>query len=83
MASMTLRTATLLALACGITLPAFAQTAYPVKPIRILVPFPAGGTSDTIARMIAVKLHEAWGQPVVVDNRGGVGGSLGTDVAAK
>ena len=50
---------------------------------RSIAPFPAGGSSDTIARVIAMKLNEAWGQPVVVDNRGGVGGSLGTEVAAK
>ena len=56
---------------------------YPAKPIRIIAPFPAGGSSDTIARVIAMKLNEAWGQPVVVDNRGGVGGSVGTEVAVK
>lgn len=59
-----------------------AQT-YPAKPIRIIAPYPAGGSSDTIARMMGIKLNEAWGQPVVVDNRGGVGGSLGTEVVAK
>jgi tripartite-type tricarboxylate transporter receptor subunit TctC len=56
---------------------------YPAKAIRIIAPFPAGGSSDTIARIISMKLNEAWGQPVVVDNRGGVGGSLGTEIAAK
>ena len=62
--------------------PASAQP-YPAKPIRIIAPFPAGGSSDTIARVIAMKLHVAWGQPVNVDNRGGVGGSIGTEAAAK
>ena len=76
------RTGTLLALACCFAAPALAQT-YPSKPIRIIAPYPAGGSSDTIARMMAQKLNEAWGQPVVVDNRGGVGGSLGTEIAAK
>jgi tripartite-type tricarboxylate transporter receptor subunit TctC len=78
----TLRAASLVTLACCVAVPALAQT-YPTKAIRIVAPFPAGGTSDTIARIIAQKLSEAWGQPVVVDNRGGVGGSLGTEVAAK
>ena len=72
----------LFALTLGAAAPASAQT-YPSKPLRIVAPFPAGGTSDTIARILAQKLSEAWGQPAVVDNRGGVGGSLGTEVAAK
>ncbi len=78
----TTRAVSLLALACGLAAPALAQT-YPTKAIRIVAPFPAGGTSDTIARILAQKLSEAWSQPVVIDNRGGVGGSLGTEVAAK
>ena len=82
MAHRTLRAGSLLVLACCVAAPALAQT-YPSKAIRIVAPFPAGGTSDTIARIIAQKLNEAWQQPVVVDNRGGVGGSLGTEVAAK
>ena len=57
--------------------------AYPSKPIRMIAPFPAGGTSDTIARTIGQKLTEAWGQQVIVDNRAGVGGSLGSAAAAK
>jgi tripartite-type tricarboxylate transporter receptor subunit TctC len=77
-----LRAGSLLTLACCLAAPALAQT-YPSKAIRIVAPFPAGGTSDTIARIIALKLGEAWSQPVVVDNRGGVGGSLGTEIAAK
>jgi tripartite-type tricarboxylate transporter receptor subunit TctC len=82
MVHQTLRAASLLTLACCVAAPALGQT-YPTKAIRIVAPFPAGGTSDTIARIIAQKLSEAWSQPVVVDNRGGVGGSLGTEVAAK
>lgn len=78
----TTRVIPLFLLACGLATPALAQT-YPTKAIRIVAPFPAGGTSDTIARIIAQKLSEAWSQPVVVDNRGGVGGSLGTEVAVK
>ena len=81
----TLRTAstgTLFALACCFAAPTLAQT-YPAKALRIIAPYPAGGSSDTIARILAQKLNEAWGQPAVVDNRGGVGGSLGTEIVAK
>jgi len=61
-----------------------ADTApYPSKPVRLIAPFPAGGTSDTIARTLGQKLTEAWGQGVVVDNRGGVGGIVGTTMAAR
>ncbi len=60
----------------------FAQT-YPVKPIRFIVPFAAGGASDIIARIIQPKLGEGLGQPVVIDNRGGAAGIIGTALAAK
>jgi len=60
-----------------------AQSAYPNRQIRMIVPFAAGGPTDAIARAIAQKLNEAWGQPVVVDNRGGAGGNIGTEIAAK
>jgi tripartite-type tricarboxylate transporter receptor subunit TctC len=66
--------------------PALAQdaaAAYPKKPIKIVVPFPAGGTSDVLARMVGQKLTEAWGQPVVVDNRSGANGNIGADLVAK
>ena len=56
---------------------------YPAKPVRIIVPFPAGGPTDIVARTMAQKLGETWGQPVVIDNRGGLGGGLGTELAAK
>ena len=69
-------------LVTGVVAGANAQ-GYPAKPIRIIAPYAAGGSSDTIARIIALKLNEAWSQPVVVDNRGGVGGSLGTELVAK
>ncbi len=82
MTRITLRIGSLFALACGFAAPALAQQ-YPAKSIRIIAPFPAGGTSDTISRILALKLNEAWGQPVIVDNRAGVGGSLGTELAAK
>ena len=59
-----------------------AQT-YPAKPIRLIVPFPPGGSNDIVGRMVGAQLGERLGQSVVVDNRGGAGGSIGTDAAAK
>eukprot|EP01036_Dinobryon_divergens_P055152 gene55152-biopygen45535 len=56
---------------------------YPVKPIRLLVPFAPGGGNDTVARAIAQQLTVALGQPVVVDNKAGAGGVVGADLAAK
>jgi tripartite-type tricarboxylate transporter receptor subunit TctC len=60
----------------------FAQS-YPTKPIRMIVPFPAGGATDIVGRLVAQKLTESWGQQVIVDNRGGAGGTIGSDAAAK
>src|SRR6201991_4593159 len=60
-----------------------AQTAYPNKPIRVVVPFPAGGTTDILARAAGQKMSEAWGQPVIVDNRPGAGGNIGAELVAK
>ena len=62
---------------------AAGAAAYPSKSIRYIVPFPPGGTTDILGRLISQKLNEAWGQPVVVDNRSGAGGSVGAEVAAK
>ncbi len=62
---------------------AFAQTKYPVKPIRILIPFPAGGAADTIGRTLGEQLAAQMGQPVVVDNRAGAGGRLATEMLAR
>src|SRR6267378_7551419 len=63
--------------------PAFAQQNYPQKPIRYIVPFPAGGIADVFARIIGGRIAEAWGQPVVVENRAGAGGNIGADFVAK
>jgi tripartite-type tricarboxylate transporter receptor subunit TctC len=70
--------------------PAHAQKAldeairdYPSRPIRLVVPFPPGGTADIIGRVFAQKMQDLLGQPVIIDNRGGAGGGLGTDNVAK
>jgi tripartite-type tricarboxylate transporter receptor subunit TctC len=60
-----------------------AQDAYPSKPIRIIVPFTAGSATDIVARLIGEKLNTAWGQPVIVENRPGAGGSIGIAQTAK
>ncbi|HEY6721671.1 MAG TPA: tripartite tricarboxylate transporter substrate binding protein, partial [Burkholderiales bacterium] len=57
--------------------------AYPQKPIRYIVPFPAGGIADVFARIIGGRMGEAWGQPVLVENRAGAGGNIGADFVAK
>jgi tripartite-type tricarboxylate transporter receptor subunit TctC len=73
----------LLLLAMTACLPAQAQTPYPTKPIRIVVPFPPGGGVDLLARIVGGKLTEAWGQPLIVDHRPGASATLGADLVAK
>jgi len=67
---------------CGVVSWVGAQ-GYPNKPIKMVVPFPAGGTTDVVARLIAQRMSENMGQQVVVDNRAGAGGAIGADVVAK
>jgi tripartite-type tricarboxylate transporter receptor subunit TctC len=68
-----------------LALPSLAQTAaaYPAKPIKIVVPFLAGGTTDILARAVASELTKAWGSNVIVENKPGAGGNLGADIVAK
>ena len=62
---------------------ALAQERFPEKPVRFIVPFPPGGGTDTLARILAVKLGEQWGQQVIIDNRAGAQGNIGTAAGAK
>ena len=61
---------------------ALAQESYPTRLVRMIVPFPAGGTADALPRIIAEKLAEEWRQPVIIDNRAGAGGNIGAEVVA-
>ena len=74
--------AAVIAAAMLAALPAQAQQ-YPNKPIRIVVPYAAGGTSDILARQIGPKLTDAWGQPVVVENKPGANGNVGAEFVSK
>jgi tripartite-type tricarboxylate transporter receptor subunit TctC len=76
------RIATAALLAAATAANALAQT-FPAKPVRIVVAFPAGGGVDIVARLLAPKLIEAWGQQVIVDNRAGASGVIGTEFAAR
>ena len=76
-----IRTAFFVAVSC-LAASAAAQS-WPVKPVRIIVPYPPGGGTDIVARPLAQKLTERWGQTVVIDNRGGATGMIGTETAAK
>jgi tripartite-type tricarboxylate transporter receptor subunit TctC len=61
--------------------PVFAQGAYPTKQVRMVVPFPAGGSADILCRIAGEKLGAAWNQPVIIDNRAGAGGNVGAEIA--
>src|SRR5512141_666338 len=74
------------AASCGLVLGvsfAFAQDAYPTKPVRFIAPFPPGGTTDVLSRILAQKLTDSLGRQVLVDNRAGAAGNIGHEVAAK
>ena len=74
------------ALAVAASLPAIAAekaARYPAKPIRLVVPLPPAGSTDIVARLVAQKYNEAWGQPVIVDNRPGAGTTIGSAVVAR
>jgi tripartite-type tricarboxylate transporter receptor subunit TctC len=78
-----LHVAAFAAAACAAPLAAQADAMYPDKPVRFVVPYPPGGGTDVIARIVQGKFQSVLGQPIIIDNRGGGGGSLGTDIAAK
>ncbi len=69
--------------AASLCLPALAQTSYPTQPIKLIVPYPAGGATDTLARTIAQKIQEHWNNPVIVENKPGAGGTIGNNFVAK
>src|SRR3954471_12488222 len=76
----------LLAVLLLCTTAAFGQSSsssFPSKPLRIVVPFPAGGTTDIVARLVAQRMQESVGQPVLVENQGGAGGTIGATTVAK
>jgi tripartite-type tricarboxylate transporter receptor subunit TctC len=77
-----IRSASILAYLVLLGMPALAQQ-YPAKPVRLVVPFAAGGPADLVARLLSAKLGETWGQPLVVENRGGAGGNIGTAAVAR
>ena len=59
-----------------------AADSYPFKPLRMVITFPAGGPSDVVVRLVTQRMTEEWGHPVIIDNRGGAGGIVGTEVVA-
>jgi tripartite-type tricarboxylate transporter receptor subunit TctC len=73
----------LAALILAVALPALAQERFPDKPVRFIVPFPPGGGTDSLARILGAKLAEMWGQQVIVENRAGAQGNIGTAAGAK
>jgi tripartite-type tricarboxylate transporter receptor subunit TctC len=80
---MLIRRAAALAFALGIPFLAFAQDAYPTRPVRIIVPFAAGGVADALPRIVGEKLSQKWGQPVIVENKVGASGNIGMAEGAR
>src|ERR1700735_4048158 len=68
-----------LAFVCAFVMPVEAADEFPNRPIRMIVPYAAGGGTDIVARIVAQKLQEKWGSAVIVENRGGAGGNLGAE----
>ena len=67
----------------AVALPAGAQQTYPAQPIRLIVPYPAGGNPDAVARALSLQLERQMGQPIVIDNRAGASGVIGIELAAR
>ena len=82
MNSFVLRRVLLILMCCAVPQAAMAQQ-YPSRALRMVVPFAPGGSTDTLARIVGLRLHETLGQPVVVDNRAAAGGTVGSDLVAK
>ena len=78
-----IRRAGALAFALGVPILAFAQEAYPTRPVRIIVPFAAGGVADALPRIVGERLSQKWGQPVLVDNKVGASGNIGMAEGAR
>src|SRR5919107_5793928 len=72
----------LLAVSCLCVSSAVAADAYPTKPVRFVITFPPGGPTDTVVRLVGERLTQEWGQPMIIDNRGGAGGIVGTEIVA-
>src|SRR5262245_5572933 len=78
-----LATSALCALAAAVSCTPAAAQEWPAKPVRMVIPFPPGGSNDIVGRMIGQQLSERLGRQFVVDNRGGAGGTIGTEMIAK
>src|SRR5262245_302198 len=78
-----LRRLLLWTLLAALAWPAAAEESYPSKPVRFVLPFPAGGPADVLARLYAQKLTERWNKPVIVENRVGATGTIGVDAVVK
>ncbi|HJQ62883.1 MAG TPA: tripartite tricarboxylate transporter substrate-binding protein, partial [Burkholderiales bacterium] len=78
-----LLSASVVIVACAISAPGAWAQAYPVKPVRVVIPWPPGGSNDVVGRLVLQKLAQTMGQQFVVDNRAGAAGSIGAEVVAK
>ena len=75
--------ALILSVALFAVLPQAMAQSYPAKPVRVIVPFVAGGAADIVTRVVSQKLGEIWNQQMIVDNRAGAGGNIGGELAAR